>query len=296
MSKASTTGSASELKAPLLNESEIQRVCELAEEAGRLAADMRALVNVREKSDPTDLVTDADLALSKLLLKELQELFPKDFLISEEDVPENFEKSAEAARIWYIDPIDGTDNYVAGDGQYAVMLGLLVAGKPHFGCVYSPAYDITYFGGPAYGSYIKRAASKASSIAQEYKPELKSDWDSQNAKIRLMMGSRDRKSNPWVHDLSNVEIIASGSVGMKVSKVLNDEADLYVHLSGKLKYWDTVAPIAIAHAAGLESGTLEEDSLPYPLSKTIHPEAVIIGRRGALEWSRELIGKSFLSK
>jgi 3'(2'), 5'-bisphosphate nucleotidase len=270
-----------------LAEQEIQFICKLAEHCGNLAAEMRASVSIHEKDEPQDLVTDADLALSALLVKELSERFAHDLIVSEEAVPEDLSSNASGrsprnpGRIWYVDPIDGTDNYVKGDGQYSVMLGLLIDGQPHFGCVHSPAHGVTYYGGPVYGSW-KRAPNCAGSkfnagFASKFKPP-----------VRLMMGSRDRRSNPWLQDLSGVEIVSSGSVGLKVAKVIKDEADVFVHLSGKLKYWDTAGPIAIALGAGLEAGTLKEDSVNYPLAEVRHPASVVIGRPGSIAWARSV--------
>lgn len=248
---------------------------------------MRASVGVHEKAEPHDLVTDADLALSKLLLKELGARFPNDFLISEEEVPQENAKNSQ--RVWYIDPIDGTDNYVSGDGQYSVMIGLLVNGKPHFGCVHSPANGLTYFGGPSYGSWTRRGNIQADDFTADVKEKIESP-------VRLMMGFRDRKNHPWVQNLSGIKLISSGSVGLKVAKVINNEADVFVHLSGKLKYWDTVGPIAIALAAGLEAGTLASNEVDYPLTEVRHPQSIVIGRPGSLAWAREVISSCLFTQ
>lgn len=268
----------------LLAEQEIQYVCNLAEHCGKIAKDMRQSVGVKEKA-PHDLVTDADLAVSEILLAELGKRFPHDFMVSEEAVPEiiNFRSRG----IWYIDPIDGTDNYVNGDGQYAVMIGLLVGGRPHFGCVYAPAHGVTYYGGPNYGAWVREKGAKS---AVEFKPNFQNPM---GPPVRLMMGSRDKLAHPWVKNLPGSKLISAGSVGLKVAKVINDEADLFVHLSGKLKYWDTVGPVAIALAAGLEAGTLDYPDVPYPLQEVKHQHSIIIGRKGSLSWSRTEIGSRF---
>lgn len=274
----------------LLGESEIQFVCSLAEYAGTMAANMRSSVGVHEKSGPGDLVTDADLALSNLLMKELAGRFPNDFLISEEEaLAEGIKKhlSSDRQHTWLIDPIDGTDNYVNGDGQYAVMIGLLVDGNPHFGCVHSPAMKVTYYGGPAYGSWCRQPGQKKEPFQHTFPEKMEPP-------VRLMMGWRDRKTNPWVLNMPGVKIVSAGSVGLKVAKVICDEADLFVHLSGKLKFWDTAGPAAIALGAGLEIGTFETDRLDFPLPEIRHKTTVVMGRPGSLEWARKVLGNRFI--
>ena len=101
------------------------------------------------------------------------------------------------------------------------------------------------------------------------------------------MGFRDRKSNPWVNDLPQVEWVKSGSVGLKVGKIINDEADVFIHLSGRLKVWDTAGPVAIALGAGLEVGRLEGAGLDFPLPNVEHHSSVVIGRTGSISWARQ---------
>lgn len=274
----------------LLGEQEIQFVCNLAEHAGNLAASMRASVGVHQKTGPHDLVTDADLAVSNLLMRELAGRFPNDFFISEEEaLAEGIKKhlGSTVQRTWLIDPIDGTDNYVHGDGQYSVMIGLLVNGIPHFGCVASPAMQMTYYGGPAYGSWCRHQGGKAERFGIDPADPL-------GTPVRLMMGWRDRRNNPWILNMAGVKIIAAGSVGLKVAKVIADEADVFVHLSGKLKFWDTAGPAAIALGAGLEVGTFDADQLDFPLPEIRHKTTVVMGRPGTLEWSRRILGKQFI--
>ena len=260
-----------------LTDADIAYVCALAEEAGTLAVRMREGVEIREKTGPQDLVTAADCALSHLITTGLKNRFADDLVISEEDTHHTPHQPQE--RIWLVDPIDGTDNYVRNDGQYSVMIGLLVEMVPVFGWVYAPHHETLYFGGPEFGTFIRRGPGQP--VRHTPTPDL----DTSGTK-RLMMGFRDRKSHPWVMDLADVQLIKSGSIGLKVAKVLDDEADLFVHLSGKLKVWDTAGPVAIAIGAGLEVGQLEADGLTFRLPQLQQECTVIIGRRGALLWSR----------
>lgn len=264
----------------ILSDSDILYIRETARAAGELAVKMRQGVEVREKTGPADLVTAADLALSKLIVEQLHSRFPADIVVSEEDEEhDDTETNPSKKRVWLVDPIDGTDNYVANDGQYSVMIGLLVDGKAEFGFVYAPASETAYFGGPTYGAWKETPNHQASKFQ---KPgAITSD-----ANARVMMGFRDRKINPWVMQHAKVRFIKAGSVGLKVAKILEDEADVFVHFAKKLKVWDTAGPVAIALGGGLEVGSLEEDGLHFPLPKVIHDTSVIMARPNGLNWCR----------
>jgi 3'(2'), 5'-bisphosphate nucleotidase len=264
----------------IISETDIDFVSDLARVAGEKALIMREGVEIKEKTGPTDLVTAADCALSGMLTKALKERFPDDVIVSEED--DDHARSNWTGRVWLIDPIDGTDNYVKNDGQYCVMIGLLDGLKPIFGWVYVPAEGTIYYGGPSYGAFRKSGKESATKFTAA------TAWE-EGARTRLLMGRRDRKSHPWVADLQHVDWLVVGSIGLKVMRILSGDADVFVHLSGKLKAWDTAGPVAIAYGGGLEIGSMEDDGITFPLPDIRHEEVVIIGRPGSLAWARTLI-------
>jgi 3'(2'), 5'-bisphosphate nucleotidase len=269
-----------------LNDTDIQYVCSLVEEAGRLAVVMREGVEINLKSGPEDKVTAADIALSKLICGGLSQRFTADCVVSEEDKEHLFDQGSE--RVWVIDPIDGTQNYILDDGQYCVMVGLIVDCQPCFGWVYAPSCGSLYYGGPGYGAYRRSPgiAGKRFPTLEPMDPDPSAGGD-----VRLLMGSRDRKAHPWVMDLTNVTLVKTGSIGLKVARILDGQADVFAHLSRKLKIWDTAGPAAIALGAGLEVGTLEKGVLTFPLPAVIHDTSIVMGRRGALSWCHNYLSQ-----
>lgn len=236
---------------------------------------MRDGVEINLKSGPDDKVTAADIALSKLICGGLAKRFIGDCVVSEEDSEHLFDQSSK--RVWVIDPIDGTQNYILDDGQYCVMVGLIVNCRPSFGWVYAPSAGSLYFGGPDYGAHRRSPGKNSKKF-----PSLAAMNPSGD--VRLLMGSRDRKAHPWVTDLEQVSLVKTGSIGLKVGRILDGDADVFVHLSRKLKIWDTAGPAAIALGAGLEVGTLDGEELAFPLPSIIHDTTVVMGRPGALSW------------
>ncbi len=268
-----------------LTTDDIEYVCNLVFQAGHLAVTMREGVGIKEKSEPHDLVTEADMAISHMLVKGLNERFENAVIISEED--EDHRRDDLSGRVWLIDPIDGTDNYVKNDGQYCVMVGVLQNLKPAFGWVFGPAREAVYFGGPNVGLW-KRLPDGTKQTIHPVNQLPNQD------KARLVIGSRDRKNNPWIAEVPEIDFVVSGSIGMKVVKILEDEADIYVHLSSKLKAWDTAGPVSIALAAGMDVGSLDSDQFHFPLPKILHEHSVIIGRPGSLSWSRKHLAPRFV--
>jgi len=266
-----------------LTNDDIEYVCDLVTEAGCLAVNLRNSIEISCKTGPNDKVTTADLALSQLLVNRLVERFPHDAVVSEEDPSHG--DTEQIGRLWLVDPIDGTDNYISNDGQYSVMVGLLNRSKPVFGWVFSPSEGTIYYGGPDYGTWTKQDSGQVRRLTRSRSLDLKSQ-------ARVVIGWRDRKQHPWIVDLPQVKLVKTGSIGLKVAKVLADEADLFIHLSGKLKTWDTAGPAAIALGGNLEVGTLDSDELSFPADGVVHAGSVIMGCPGSLAWSRSHLAHS----
>src|ERR1700682_5591536 len=97
-------------------------------------------VEVTHKDDKTP-VTEADLVSERVIVAMLAEAFPDIPVVSEETVPEAGFASP-ARRFWLVDPLDGTREFVAKNGEFAVLIGLVEDGWPVLGVVYGPAIDV----------------------------------------------------------------------------------------------------------------------------------------------------------
>lgn len=261
-----------------LTEADIQFVLDLAVRAGDIAVAMRASATVEEKTSATDLVTSADKALSELIVKELSARFPNDVVLSEE-AP--WHSSNDGKRRWIVDPIDGTKYYVDGTGKYCVMIGLEQAGRELFGCFYMPAYKQALLGGPGLGSY-RYVAEPQSLTKVTPLPSLAS-----GSKVRLLISKNDLAANPWVSQLDDVEIVVASSIGIDVYELLEDKADVFVHIRPTLGYWDTAAPGPVSQGLGLDVGTEVDDFISYGYEHSKHLPNIIIGKKGSLSWWRQ---------
>lgn len=124
----------------------------LAHEAGDLAqTHFRQLGDtaISEKG-PLDLVTIADCAVEALIANRLRAAFPEDGILGEEDglTP------GRSGRIWVVDPIDGTFNFVRGGRQWAISIGLWQDGQPVLGIIHAPALGLTLTGGASHAPLL----------------------------------------------------------------------------------------------------------------------------------------------
>ncbi len=117
----------------------------LAVEAGHLALrHFNALATVPvEAKGHLDLVTQADQDVERFLTARLRSLFPQDGVFGEE----GSSVQGTSGRIWVIDPIDGTFNFVRGGDQWAISIGLYDGREPVFGVIHAPARGQTLKGG-----------------------------------------------------------------------------------------------------------------------------------------------------
>ena len=87
-------------------------------------------------------VTAADREANDLIVRRLAQEFPGDGILAEESVDTDERLNKE--RVWLIDPMDGTKNFVQRDGDFAVQIGLAVGGEAVLGVVYQPVRDVLY--------------------------------------------------------------------------------------------------------------------------------------------------------
>lgn len=256
-----------------INPAYLQSLLNVIVAAGKTALEMRSGVDISTKSGPEDLVTCADKKLSEILLAELQNHFPEDHIVSEEDP---FESSDEKSRRWFIDPIDGTKFYVKETGQWSVMLGLIDEDEPLFGLVYIPAMNILYFGGESCGTWRITADGEAQKVEI---PALSTDKT-----VRTLISKNDFLKNQWAENIPGIEIHTASSIGVDVHEVLSGRAEAFVHIRPTLMAWDTAAAAAIALGAGLEIGTEYAYGFEYPHNQYKHDCHIVIGRKGIVKW------------
>jgi 3'(2'), 5'-bisphosphate nucleotidase len=243
-------------------ENELRVAVGLAREAGALALSYQGgPLRVEHKEELDEPVTQADRAVNELIVTRLADAFPPDGILAEESVDTARRLSCE--RVWMIDPLDGTKGFIAGSGDYAVQIGLAAGGAAVLGVVYAPATDVLYWAARGHGAWVERTVPDAES--KTIVERLQVTGETRLAEMRLAESRSHRgpRMDTVVRALGVRAEVKRHSVGIKVGLLVERQADLYIHLSGKTKQWDTCAPEAVLAEAGGRLTDLWGDPLVY---------------------------------
>ena len=156
-------------------EQELARVSSAIREAGKRAMDLaRKGFDVQIKQDRSP-VTTADLEVNRVLHEMQETYFPDDGWLSEEtpDNPSRLEK----ARVWIVDPIDGTKAYVNKLPEYCISVGLVEAGMPVLGAIFNPSTDELFTATVGQGLRLNGRPLSPAAPVDERSQVLVSPWE-----------------------------------------------------------------------------------------------------------------------
>ena len=211
---------------------------QVAERAARSAAEV--LVRLRDGRVPAGraLGDAGDAAAQQEIAAVLAAERPGDVVFSEEAVDDRRRLAAE--RVWIVDPLDGTREYGEGRHDWAVHVALWTGGELTAAAVALPGLGEVLLTDPA--------------AVVPGRPD---------GPVRVAVSrSRPPAEADAVAAALDAELVPLGSAGYKTTAVVRGEADAYVHAGGMYQ-WDSAAPVAVAHAAGLVTCRLDGSPLVY---------------------------------
>jgi 3'(2'), 5'-bisphosphate nucleotidase len=230
----------------------------LAEVAGRI------LVEVRSSGlfSPKALGKAGDQTANQFLCHALREARPDDGLLSEEE--KDNAARIDKARVWIVDPVDGTREYGEARADWAVHVGMAVNGAPTIGAVALPGLDLTGTGG---GTVLRSDQPRPLPPAPE--------------KLRMVVSrTRPAAEAVAVADALDAELVPMGSAGAKAMAVILGQADIYLHSGGQYE-WDSMAPAAVALAHGLHASRIDGSPLVYNQRDVYLPDLLICRKEHA---------------
>jgi myo-inositol-1(or 4)-monophosphatase len=211
---------------------DLRRIAEALQASREVAASLpEAALSARSK-EGGDPVTELDTRVDACL----RDLLPRDGegWLSEETADDR--ARLRARRVWVVDPLDGTKEFVAGVPEWAISIGLVEDGEAVAGGICNPAAGITVVGAVGHGIEVTGAAPGGA--------------PARSLRGAHVLASRSEvKRGEWARFAgAPFEVVPVGSVAWKLAKVAAGLADATWTLSPKHE-WDVAGGAALVRAA-----------------------------------------------
>lgn len=223
----------------------------VARQAGEAAMAHYGQPQTRYKQDDSPL-TQADLASHQALVRGISDWGNPWPVLSEEAGLAPWEQRRQWQRYWLLDPVDGTKEFIAENGEFTINIALIEQGVPLLGVVVAPALGKLYSGGRDLGAWLEDDSG------------LRAISGGQCGAVPRVVTSRSHPSAElaqWLSRYPKVSLIEVGS-SLKLCLLAEGKADLYPRL-GPTSEWDIAAAQAVLEGAGGSVRTLDDQPLGY---------------------------------
>lgn len=245
---------------------------DIAKETGDLLLEFYQQGNFEafHKADDSP-VTSADYAASDLLVKRLQQLTPSVPVLSEEAI-QPWQVRRAWQRYWLVDPLDGTQEFVAGSGDFAVSIALIENGVPVLGMIAWPTADKLYFAHQHGGAFRLSSGQlepiQVRKLANPSRDTIIVALSRRQPKERIL--TRYQSQQP-------VAVIHTGSCALKSALVAEGNADVFMRI-GPTGEWDTGAAEILVREAGGQLVDVHYQPLSYnQTANTDNPDFIVLG-------------------
>ncbi len=210
----------------------LQALIEAVREAGLAAVQVRREGLAVTRKSNNDVLTQADLLANQILQSRLHNACPEYGWLSEESHDDA--GRLQCARVWVVDPIDGTREYVAGVPEYAVSVALVERGLGLMAAVYNPETNEMFTAVRGEGAQLNGITIHCRSACAE--------------KLLLLASRSESKRGEWVKFQSE-DVKPVGSIAYKLGLVAAGLADATFSLGPKSE-WDIAAGVLLVNEAG----------------------------------------------
>jgi 3'(2'), 5'-bisphosphate nucleotidase len=222
---------------------------------------------------PGDPVTEADRRANELICRRLRRAFPDIPIVAEESPPATWEEARRAERVFFVDPVDGTREFVKRTGEFAVMIGLLEGTRPTKGVLHAPAQGTVWAGSVGNGAFRMDSSGKRTQLVPlQSRPLCEA----------IVVSSKSQKTElneRALRLLAPGEVQPMGSAGLKGAAVADSRADLYIAPGFAGCLWDTCAPEALVRAVGGVFTDAHGDDIDYRAAGVENNRGAVAGAR-----------------
>jgi len=241
----------------------------LALDAAQKAADIVLNIYKQDFSvsqkDDNEPITQADIQSNQVIAKSISQ---SELPILSEESPDQKEKRIDSKKLWIIDPLDGTTDFVNKTGEFTIMIALVEKNQPIMGVISHPTENKLYVAQKGQGAYryyneewMKLEVSKTTIISQ-----------------CRAVGSRFHQSEQEKNFLKTLDFSKFTSRGssLKVLDICSAKAELYFTTTNKIKQWDTCASNCIIAEARGKMTDMYGKPLKYNTENVNHQNGILV--------------------
>jgi 3'(2'), 5'-bisphosphate nucleotidase len=223
---------------------------ELLDKCSRVALDIYNrgyqdyTIIMKEDKSP---VTEADLAVNDVIMRELPKISPNIPIVSEEVPIPPWSERKHWESFWLIDPIDGTKDFTQHSGEWTVNIALIHKGKIAAGFLALPAFEEVFYGIVGEGAWLIHAGETIPLCRVGKSPE---QWEKSGDSPRILasVNHREPELDEYIARFVNPEVTSAGSC-LKICRLAENKGDIYPR-TYRLKEWDIAAAHAVLKGAG----------------------------------------------
>jgi len=236
---------------------ELAVACALARAAGqRILRHRGGRIDVQRK-EHDEVVTAADREANELISSGLREAFPQDAIYSEE-TPDSWRRLAHW-RVWIVDPLDGTSDFIAGGDEFSVSIGLAVGGEAVVGAVYNPVREELFAGASGLGVQRNGVDARPSDVEQVHEARI----------------SVSRKERAQLALLApGLALTGITSMSYKLARVAAGIDDAALSRKRR-KEWGSCAGVALVLAAGGRATLLDGEAIRFNRAERTQPLGMV---------------------
>ncbi|WP_338290372.1 3'(2'),5'-bisphosphate nucleotidase CysQ [Planctobacterium marinum] len=225
-------------------------------------------------------VTTADYKANEIITEHLKLHSPDIPIMSEESKHESLEIRKNWSRYWLIDPIDGTQEFIARSGDFAINIALIENNEPAIGVIYWPVGETLYFASKGHGAFKESPKEDKQIFVRQLA-------DPESGEVLVAISRRQPKDRVMSRMTKEriYSTIPLGSCSLKSCFIAEGKADVFLRI-GITGEWDTGAPQCIVSEAGGKILSAEFEPLTYNRRKSLlNPDFVVLGDQ-RVDWEQ----------
>jgi len=226
-------------------------------------------IGIQQKSDDSPL-TLAGQKANDVIMEGLKKLGVEYPIVSEENKTIPYEERKGYTRLWIVDPLDGTKEFIKRNGEFTVNIALIENGKSILGVIYAPAMNLTYYAVDRIGSFKE--------VNGQFKKMTASTFSVEQTAVKIVCSRShlNDATQACVDAFDQPELVPTGS-SLKIALLAEGVADFYPRMGSTMEWDIAAAQIILEEAGGSLIRADDQTTLKYNREDMLNPSFLAFG-------------------